>query len=71
MQFNVGLDIVAVCEATQLFLDNQAGSAAVAPTSLNDKRIPHQDLLLIREISALKTPLQKLLVCSAFQCLTD
>jgi hypothetical protein len=42
MQVDVGLDIVAVCEATQLFFDNQTGSAVVAPTSFDDKRIPNQ-----------------------------
>jgi hypothetical protein len=68
MQVDVGLDIVAVCEAIQLFFDDQTGSAVVAPTSFDDKRIPHQYLLIIREISALKAPSQKFLVCSAFQC---
>jgi hypothetical protein len=68
MQVDVGLDIVAVCKAGPLFFDNQTGSAVVAPTSFDDKRIPHQYLLLIREISARKAPSQKFLVCSAFQC---
>ena len=68
MQVDVGLDIVAVYEATQLFFDNQTGSAVVAPTSFDDKRIPNQYLLFIREISALKAPSQEFLVCSAFQC---
>src|ERR1700719_1557276 len=68
MQVDVGLDIVAVCEATQLFFDNQTGSAVVAPTSFDDKRIPDQDLVLIGEISSLKAPSQEFLVCSAFQC---
>jgi hypothetical protein len=67
MQVDVGLDVVAVCEATSLFFDNQTGSAVVAPTSFDDKGIPHQYLLLIREIPALKTPSQKLLVRSTFQ----
>ena len=68
MQVDVGLDVIAFCEAIQLFFDDQTGSAAVTPTTFDDKRIPHQDLLLIREISALKAPSQKFLVCSAFQC---
>ena len=68
MQVDVGLDVVAVSEAIQLFFDDQTRSAVVAPTTFDDKRIPHQDLLLIREISSLKAPSQKFLVCSAFQC---
>src|SRR5580700_11329271 len=69
MQVDVGLDIVAVCEAGLLFFDNQTGSTVVAPTSFDDKRIPHHYLLLIREISSLEAPSQKFLVGSAFQCL--
>jgi hypothetical protein len=67
VQVNVGLDVVAVGESIQLFFDDQTGSAIVAPTSLDDERIPNQDLLLIRAFSALEAPFQKFFVRPAFQ----
>ena len=58
MQVNIGLDVVAVGESIQLFFDDQTGSAVVAPAPLDDERIPNQDLLLIRALSALEAPFQ-------------
>ena len=62
MQVDIGLDVVAVGESAELLFDHQAGSAAIPPTPLNNERIPNQDLILIRTLSALEAPCQQFLV---------